>query len=473
MKIILHSELNLKPVKYAIKTIFKDFLGIEYTIEIYDKNERIVTEDLTLYYGPKGEADLEFDFIIYSSNLWKKEFYLKGESLPFVPLERYNDPVLNDYIGESSIPIIYKSIDYSNEEPFVKKNSQNNYYTNIDFFASIFYMLTGYEEAINKFEDMHRRYPGQKSLAFNENFLERPIVNEYVEILWLFISKINSNLRKKKRKFELLITHDVDQIKVGNLRHRLRILISQLYSKKSLKGFLIKLGQFFRWLFTFPKDSFKYIMRISKKYNFKSHFFFLVTGSGESFDRKRYNIHSKEIINLISKLEAEGHKIGLHSSYNSFLNKEQILKEKAILDKYVKNKKYGLRCHYLRFKIPESYTLLNDCGFQYDSTVYYADNDGFRAGTCYPFHPYDLYNDKELEILEYPLIVMEGTLINPTYRNMTSKQEVVALLKRRIDKIKFFNGYFVFLIHNHSFENLAFPWRSVFRKMLKYSTKKN
>jgi hypothetical protein len=83
-----------------------------------------------------------------------------------------------------------------------------------------------------------------------------------------------------------------------------------------------------------------------------------------------------------------------------------------------------------------------------DCTVGYADREGFRCGTCYEFKTFNFLTRKKLNIKEYPLTIMEGTLVG--YRGLApcEMKKRIALLK---DVIKKYNGKFVLLWHNSSF----------------------
>jgi hypothetical protein len=51
-------------------------------------------------------------------------------------------------------------------------------------------MLTRYEEVVKSDRDEHDRYLATASLDYQEGFLERPIFNEYLEILWACIKRL-------------------------------------------------------------------------------------------------------------------------------------------------------------------------------------------------------------------------------------------------------------------------------------------
>jgi len=81
----------------------------------------------------------------------------------------------------------------------------------------------------------------------------------------------------------------------------------------------------------------------------------------------------------------------------------------------------------------------------YDSTVGYPDRVGFRAGTCIPYRPWLLSQDREAQLLEIPLIVMDVTLLESM--NL-QRQELLNVVGRLIEKCRAVGGVFTFLCHN-------------------------
>ena len=60
----------------------------------------------------------------------------------------------------------------------------------LDIFGSVFFMITRYEEVVKSDRDEYDRFPAAASLAYQEGFLDRPIVNEYLEILWTCMKRL-------------------------------------------------------------------------------------------------------------------------------------------------------------------------------------------------------------------------------------------------------------------------------------------
>ena len=105
------------------------------------------------------------------------------------------------------------------------------------------------------------------------------------------------------------------------------------------------------------------------------------------------------------------------------------------------------RQHYLRFENPTTWNLWENEKMEWDSTMSYADEIGFRNGVCYPFPVFDILNRKKLNLMERPLILMEGTL--GLYMDITlddAKNRVWELM----NQVKKYEGDFVFLWHNSS-----------------------
>ena len=71
-------------------------------------------------------------------------------------------------------------------------------------------MLTRWEEYVDKTRDVHDRFPAYASLAYKNNFLLRPVVNEYAEMLWNMLIGLGYKGNRKKTEFKLNLTHDVD-----------------------------------------------------------------------------------------------------------------------------------------------------------------------------------------------------------------------------------------------------------------------
>jgi len=168
----------------------------------------------------------------------------------------------------------------------------------------------------------------------------------------------------------------------------------------------------------------------------------------------------KDRIHLI---DDQGGEIGLHGSKVAHASLDTMLKEKKEIERVLGREVCGYRNHYLVFRTPLTWRLLQEAGFRYDATFGYADCAGFRNGMCYPFEPFDLERHETVgKILEFPLTIMDGSLFGYMKLDYGTAWEVVRDLT---DKVRAVNGVLVILWHNTYFygENLRF-----YEKFLSY-----
>src|SRR6266576_3507574 len=80
----------------------------------------------------------------------------------------------------------------------------------VDVLGSAFFMLARYEEMAVGARDAYGRFPASSSVADRDGFLEVPIVDAYVELLWSALRRLWPRLERRRRSFRLALTHDVD-----------------------------------------------------------------------------------------------------------------------------------------------------------------------------------------------------------------------------------------------------------------------
>ena len=178
----------------------------------------------------------------------------------------------------------------------------------------------------------------------------------------------------------------------------------------------------------------------------------------------RYQTSDKKVIQLVNKIKDRNHFIGIHPTYNAYNNFEQLKKELNELENsFNTNISFG-REHYLRFEIPTTWQIWDDNNFLWDSTCGFADKEGFRCGVCYEYSVFNILTRKKLTIREKPLIVMEGSLKTQCGMNpILMKERILELVK----KTKKYNGEFVFLWHNSSFNVKEWKdYQSIYNEVL-------
>ncbi|MBK67503.1 MAG: hypothetical protein CMP22_05160 [Rickettsiales bacterium] len=353
----------------------------------------------------------------------------------------------------------------------------NNLYVNYDILGLAFWMLCRVEEVnVQKsLLDKHDRFPAIASHAYQNHYIERPIVDEWFYCLRNKITEIFPSVALTNHCFEMRVSHDVDEpSRYGfkSFKKLIRIMLGDLLKRKNIKGFLraplVKLTNFKSLSRFDEKNTFDWIMNLSEKHNLKSAFYFICGRTDPSKDSD-YEVEHPAIKNLISKIHERGHEVGLHPSYNTFRNKYAIDKEKNRLINSAKSididlNNMGVRMHYLRFSWLETIQHLNDCGFEYDTTIGYADMAGFRCGTCHEYPAFNPVTNTLLNIKIRPLIAMETTLVSEHYMNLGTGDKAYQKLLMLKNKCKDVGGNFTLLWHN---SNLCDKdMRSLYQKIL-------
>ena len=260
----------------------------------------------------------------------------------------------------------------------------------------------------------------------------------------------------KNKKFAVFLSHDVDLI-FPSWKYRYYIagkLITKLRIKKAYNLLTKKYN---------PYMCFKKIVKLERKYNAKSTFFFLLPDENPT----GINYTVEDIKETIYFLDKKGFEVGLHGGFYSYNSIEKIKKEKEKLENILGKKIYGYRNHYLRFEIPTTWRILEKLNFKYDSTFGYNDQIGFRNGLCFPFRPWDINKNKEINIIELPLNIMDGTLFSYMKLDLLSAFENC---KKLIDKVKLYGGVLTLNWHNTSFDGIYYEkYEKLLNKILDYS----
>ncbi len=267
----------------------------------------------------------------------------------------------------------------------------------------------------------------------------------------------------ENKTFAVCLTHDVDDI-YPPLSHS---LLSSAHCLKNLdfRGSAAHLFWNFGEKKRSPYINLSQIMDLEANYGGKSSFYFIATETDPL--RFRYNV--EDIEDILGEIYDRGWEVGLHGGYYSYDSTEAIKNEKKRLETVLGKKILGFRNHYLRFKTPDSWEILANSGFKYDSTFGHSRSVGFRNGMCHPFRPYNLKEDREIEILEIPLIIMDVAL----FATSKSFEEAWEYTKNLIDTTESFNGVITLLWHNFVFGcSFRRDWVKLYEKILQYCSRR-
>jgi hypothetical protein len=379
---------------------------------------------------------------------------------------------------------------------FTNKNASTTADMDFDVFARIFFLLSRYEEynCPPSVFDAHQRFPSSQSLASKWDFLQEPVVNQYVIELSEKLKARYPNLQMTLPTYRFQPTFDFDRA----------WLYRNLGFTRSLGGFLkdILKGKFsdaqkrlkiLRGPLEDPYFTFDYIQTLHHQYGLSLVVFWLL-GDFAKYD-KNNSWTNGEFQSLIQRFAAQC-TVGIHPSYRSndavsILKKEvkrletiiscTNLRKTSSLPKinnventknteelvpiFLRESLFPSRQHFLKLRFPETYRRLLEVGIQEDWTMGYADETGFRASIATPFPWFDLEKDETTRLIIHPFQAMDVTLNN--YLHL-SPEAATERLRRLIYTCKKVGGTFTTLWHN---DNLAEMdgwegWKAVYERLV-------
>lgn len=311
---------------YALDILLGEFLGLVFDVETYDGEVIEITR-------PDGAGKLTLDASFFHK---AHQAWLKSESMPVLPLENWtpaNDGIEATLV-ESSVPVLYG-------QPGLVK-TENHIHLNLDIFGSAFFMLSRYEELITADQDNHDRFPAWASVAYKAHFLDRPIVNEYLEILWSSMQILWPDLQRKQRNASSFITCDTDwpfDPTIYSFKRMVKSCGRQVLKELSLLQALQTLSKYVMYKIGIQvrdeyRENISWMMDVNEQAGNKVAFYFIthktsVLDTDENFDSPKMRV-------LFKGIYQRGHEIGLHPGYKTFNNNESFVKSVQKLKKIFK-----------------------------------------------------------------------------------------------------------------------------------------
>ncbi|MBT8608417.1 hypothetical protein G6656_09035 [Polynucleobacter paneuropaeus] len=359
-------------------------------------------------------------------------------------------------LAERYLPVI--NFETTNNQLFLQTHS-NYLYCGVDLFGMAFWAMSRWEE-INSCHHMDEfnRFPAVSSYLYKYGILCRPWVDEWVVWLKYQIRKIWPHLDLKNKCGEMILSHDVDfpyLYAFDQVSDLIRRIGGDIFRRKNIMSALrapllwgmVKAGH----IKIDPYNSFDWIMQQSEKKGLKSTFYFIAGNSAGKIDGN-YSINHPLIRQLLRSISNRGHRIGLHPSFNSYLNGGILSQELQALmmvceEEGIKQDEWISRQHYLRWKTPTTALALEAAGIAGDSTLGFAECSGFRCGTCYEFDFFDVNLGTQLNLKVLPLIVMDISILG--YQKLGYEESVsrINTLKTKCFEV---GGKFTLLWHNTS-----------------------
>lgn len=358
--------------------------------------------------------------------------------------------------------------------PLVEADAEG-FVLHYDLPGLVWWALSRREEVGEVPRDVHGRFPANASHAQRHGYLERPVVDEWLEILRQIAARAWPGLELVRPAFEMRPSHDVDfpsryafrtrrdfvrEIGIDLLRrhrplHALRAPWIALSSTRSLSR-------------SDPANTFDWLMDLSDRHSVSSAFYFICGRTDPALDAS-YEPEQPAIRDLMRRIHERGHEVGLHPSYGTFRRAELLVAEAQRLRTVcaaegITQRRWGGRMHYLRWESPTTLRGWEQAGMDYDSTMGYADRAGFRCGTCHEYPAFDPVADRASSLRMLPLIAMDGTIMSPQYMGLGSGEAAYSTLARLKDCCRAVGGKFTLLWHNSELGEA--PLRDLYRAVL-------
>jgi hypothetical protein len=169
----------------------------------------------------------------------------------------------------------------------------------------------------------------------------------------------------------------------------------------------------------------------------------------------------KRIVNDVSYFSFTGIHPSWKSNFKSGLLEKEINTLSSIAGKSITRS----RQHYLIIELPHTYLQLSALGIKEDYSMGYASRVGFRAGTCTPFHFYDIMNEAETPLIIYPFQIMDRTLKD--YMKLNPAR-AIQKINEIISEVRAINGTFISIWHNDTFSDAGEwkGWLDVYENLL-------
>jgi hypothetical protein len=394
--------------------------------------ENAGTFDSLVGYTDDRERFAQYKVVIFPSPFFREDVYGKAESIPTLPLNRIE-----------GVPLLFGT-------PRIERFGET-LVVYADIIAGAYFLLTRYEELCKRNErDQYGRFPGKSSLPYRGGFIHRPIVDEYGKLLRGWLRSTHVNIPEPERKIKKIwLTHDVDApFYCRTLRSFIRVGIKGEgwnRARKYLTGLPEQDPYYtFPWLLE-TGNSLKNTLGSSRSETIV----FLKPSGSSPEDKPKYSLYSKDMRRLLALCLSENASIGLHSSFDAGKTPRLIASELKSLEKATQQTVRSNRHHYLASREPEDMDWLEKAGITDDFTMGYADVAGFRLGTCRPVRWINPENRRISSLLLHPLTVMDCSLLEPKYMNLTDAEALDCCLQLA-GQVAQVNGEAVLLWHNDS-----------------------
>ena len=323
------------------------------------------------------------------------------------------------------------------KKPEVEQPRKDKSIIRTDIVYAAFFFTSRAEELLVTKRDEHGRFAARFSMLSEKSRLQIPRLDEYGRLI---LKQLNLPLPEVGFG-HIYLTHDIDSI--TQYRH-LRGALGGIR-----RGETKAVWAALRNIHNDPQYTFPWLLEQDAKVKKAEPIYFVKRTPGKGYDYPQYNLHGRDFKGLKHMLRHNNVYLGVHGSYYGSIPPIEYSKM--------------FRAHYLRCDIDRMQRLA-DAGYTDDFTMGFADQAGFRLQTSRAVRWINPKTMRLTHLTLHPLIVMDNTLSQPNYMNLT-EDEAYFLCERLIDKVRLHHGDLCLLWHNSNINDSTYH-RSLYEKVI-------
>jgi hypothetical protein len=336
-----------------------------------------------------------------------------------------------------------------------------------DILASVFYLVSRYEEYLPHEKDIHGRYAHQQSLAFKEGFLDEPLVNNWLQLWQTDLEQKFPNVLFRRKNFTFIPTYDIDMMYAykgkgwfRSIAGLIKSLLNRDWAGAARRYRVLKGKE------KDPYDAYEWLDALHLYCRSTPIYFFLVAREQKGVDR---NIPTsvmafQQLINYAASTQ----KIGLHPSWQSSVASDDrvLVEEKEWMEVIADTTLTKSRHHYIKFNLPDGFERLYRSGFRQDFSMGYGSINGFRASMASSYFWFNLGTNAATDLLLYPFCFMDA---NAFFEQGLNPQQAYTELMRYYAAVKRVKGCFITIWHNSFLgtDPIYKGWREVYEIFMK------
>mgnify|MGYP003145959904 FL=1 len=412
--LLIYTQKVTPRIVYIFKHLCTHILGIP--INFTSKIEEFIAHD-----GPKlsyGKQALGNEFFIQNVDLLLEQGFSEIE----IKVQPWDDTIGFFALAESS------------DLPF-------------DIFAASFYLLSRYEEYLPHVKDEFGRFPASESIAFQENFLHKPIVDIWAYKFQEILMERFPQLEHKKRAYHNSTIITSENTFIFKNKGFLRSFVGLLSDLVQFNiGKVLDRLQVWIRIKSDPNDTFEDLISIIREDKIETLFMFQLS----DFSRHDRNIsHNRIPHRAVIKSVADYSKVGLLMGYYAMEDIRILRKEKLRLEDIVHSSVEHAMNHQYNLRLPDQYNNLIELEINNDYSMGYPDKLGFRAGTSTSYLFYDINMEVTTPLKVHPYAFNSNVVAKMT-RNKLNED-----LRRIILETKEVQGTLRSVFSNHDFSQYA------------------